>query len=210
MAGWTKADYYAAYSICPRGVYQYPDGHTEARRFVEVRLHYHPAVLSEYFDKHAQMIIDGVTNPIDASSHVVIFGSGFGWLCEKLVALTGCTCVGVDTSDYIAQNKDLSPDDELEESIVAAGLDKNSGMGQQVFDQFSKPGPRTTADVRQLDLAVKRDQNILKRDLPNVTHMISEEVWQVIDANTQQEVTSFFNNNYPGIEIHHIIDSVFI
>lgn len=207
MAIWDKATYYANYSICPRGVYKYPDGHTESRRFTEIRLHYHPRVIKPITKTRVDELFKKYS--FTATDKVVVFGAGFGWLCEELESRIGCSTIGIDPSTYVVDNKDLSPDDELLESIIAAGLNITEDPGKQIWEQFSQPGvARTTANIQDLDLTTSKDRNALGRDFGIPTHIITEEVWQLFTPQEQTDFTTAFGK--VGGTLIHIIDGVII
>jgi hypothetical protein len=204
---WDKAAFTAAYSICPRGRFTYPDGHTEDRRFVEIRLHYHPAVMKPIAKRRADRL--QALNKITSASKVLVFGAGFGWLCEELSSRIGCTVIGVDTSDYIINNKDLSPDDELLESLDAANISLESELGSQIWAQFSQPTKaRSEATVLQLDMLLAKDRTTLKQALGTPTHIITEDVWQELNVTEQTDLASALEKL--GGEVIHITHEVIV
>ena len=204
---WNKAEYLASYSICPRGVYTYPDGHTEPRRFPEIRLHYHPSVIKPITQQRFQRLIAAKTFlPTDA---VVIFGAGFGWMCEALTTGVGCATIGIDNSPYILDNKSLSPDDELLESIQAAGYNITDDPGRQIWEQFRQTAPRTTANIINVDVTtVKGRQDLIKALGKQPTHVITEDVWQYFTPDEQNALTAGFNKL--GVVVIHIIGEIIL
>lgn len=203
MAIATKADFYAWYSVCPRDP-------VTSRRYTEIRLHYHPANVPILgFDGRLDKIL--AKYPLVATDSVLVFGAGFGWLCEKIIERIGCLCIGIDTSEYIHLNKDLSPDDELQESIEAAGLGITDGaLGQEIWEKFKQMAPRTTAILLQEDLLSQPSMNAVKKALENKwpTHIITEEVWQLLSDTEKTDLQAAFDSI--GATIIHVIDGVVI
>lgn len=204
---WTKAEYLASYSICPRGTYRYPDGHVEPRRFPEIRLHYHPAVIKPIIQQRYERLIAAKTfSPTDK---VVVFGAGFGWMCEELTSRIGCVTIGLDNSQYILDNKNLSPDDELLESIQAAGYNITDDPGKQIWEQFKQTAPRTTANIQNYDvLTVQGRQSIVQALGGKPTHVITEDVWQYFTPQEQNDLTAAFTKL--GAVVIHIIGEIIL
>lgn len=206
MAVYTKADYYATYSVAPRVPYTYPNGNTEIRRFTNMRLHYHPHAMKPFVEMRMDKILEQYL--FTSLDRVVVFGSGFGWLCEELENRFGCSTIGIDPSPYILDNKDLSPDDELLEALTAAGYTTTEDPGKQIWEYLSQPGvPRTTANIVDYDLRKAGDKNKLIKEFGEPTHIITEEVWQTL---TDEERTAYQAefDNLGAISIHVIDGAV--
>lgn len=206
MAIWDKATYTAAYRISPRGVYTYPNGKTEPRRFTEIKLHYHPKVMKDYTTKRLDNILKKYS--FTSTDKVLVFGAGFGWLCEELESRFGCATIGLDNSPYILDNKSLSPNDELLEAITGANLTITEDPGKQIWEQFSDSNPRSIANVQNIDLTSNKDRNALIRDFGTPTHIITEEVWQLLTLAEQDQFTAIFSDL--GSTVIHVIDGVVI
>lgn len=215
MPGYTKAEYTAQYGFYPHipgtnkklARYREPElfGSDE---FVTLRLHYHPLRGRVSAGQLADRLI--AEKALTASDSVIIFGGAFGWLGEALKAkLPGLEAVSVDISDYVHAVKDLSPDDELIESIRASGYDETAGIGLQLFNWFSDPAPRASITVLNEDLSNNGSRNRVRTALPKLpTRIITEEVWQTL---TPAEQTTYQNRlGQFGIELIHIIDNVII
>lgn len=207
-----KADFYAAYgfyAVDPDTGIRYakasiPEFPGES---ITLRLHYHPLVYRRQAARKAQLLVDqGLVN---SSDNLIIVGGAFGWLGEALVSLTGCKAVSTDLSQYIQDTKDLSPDDELIESIRASGYNETTGIGLFLFNKFSDPSPRSTIPTLKEDMVSNKSRNSVKRALPRApTRIITEEVWQILDQTEKDQYTSAAESF--GAHMTHIIDDVII
>lgn len=207
-----KADFYAAYgfyAVDPDTGIRYakasiPEFPGES---ITLRLHYHPLVYRGEAARKAQLLVD--KGLVSSPDNLVIIGGAFGWLGEALVSLTGCEAVSTDLSQYIQDTKDLSPDDELIESIRASGYNEAGGVGLFLFNKFSDLSPRSTMPVLKEDMASNKSRNSVERALPNIpTRIITEEVWQILP----QESKDAYESAAAGLNvpITHIIDGVII
>ena len=213
MPGYTKAEYtaqYGTYAVIPgtnKRLARYREPALFGDTYVTLRLHYHPHVQRQYANERADKII--AAKGITAADSLIIFGGSYGWLGEALIAKTGCSAVSVDTSTYIQDTKDLSPDDDLIESIRAGGLDETTGIGLMLFNWFSDPNPRATIPVLNEDLANAGSRARIIKALPKApTRIITEEVWQVLTPQEQglyQDRLGQF-----GAELIHVIDGIVI
>lgn len=165
----------------------------------------HPRYLRPKHAQRADKIL--AQYPITSSDNVMVFGAGFGWLCEALIAKTGCTCFGVEPSQYVHDTKALSPDEWLIDGIVAAGLDPALGNGLIVFNDFTDPNPRTTATLDQKDVREVKERKDIRRDRGEVTHIITEEVWQILSAVEQSDYMNAFTTEWPAAQIIHYMDA---
>ena len=132
MAGYTKADFFSLYSdspVCPETY----------RRYVEIRLHYHPLLVDRIVrDVYADRLAAKLS--LTADDKVLLPGCGFGWLGEKLVASTGCEVLGVEVSDYVFEAKDRNGDEELLAAIQGSrrcDYTEEEGIGKEIWDKFS-------------------------------------------------------------------------
>lgn len=94
----------------------------------EVVLHYNRAVKRPEADVHAARLAAalGWTAP---GPTILIVGAGFGWTAEALEGLGFLTVVGVDTSTFIQGNKDSTEETEIDDALIAVGLDPDVGAG---------------------------------------------------------------------------------
>lgn len=142
MAGYTKEQFDSLYSHrCERYLSKIIRGSRP-----EVRLNYHSHFMRPILDNWWNNIVPDILN-IASSDKVIIMGSGFGWGVDRLIALTGCEAVGVDTSDYVDTDKATSEDVDLVAAIRKEGLDETVGRGLEIFNAYSNPCPRTTATI---------------------------------------------------------------
>ena len=182
MAGWTKADYDRDYDIGAEGLWGHPNDRPE------VRLHYHHAMISPYLEDRWSHLIPYFS--LTASDIVLIVGSGFGWSVEYLhEQLPGITAVGVDISDYIHAEKDLSEEAEFDAAITAAGLDPAGERGQLIKATYPPRAQRSTQVVLQEDAKTNQSRNRIRQALGNVwpTWIFTEDL--VNDPNiTDQEL----------------------
>jgi len=226
MPVYEKADYIAAYSYCPVDAsnnrrfagYRGPEvsGLVDYNPVTGIyfRLHYHPNYGRPEALRRAQKLIDfqaSIGAPLSASSALVIVGGAYGWLGEALISLIpGIVAVSVDLSQYVQDTKDLSPDDELIESIQAAGYDHTipNSVGKYLFDLFTDPAPRATIEIAQEDLSNTGSRNRVRNKLPrNATLIVTEEVWQVMSATEKDYVTQA--STTWNIPVTHIIDGIY-
>lgn len=218
-----KADFYAAY-----GVYavdpvtrhrfaKFRSPNVQGGAEITLRLHYHPAVQKPYKFIMAQRLVDWFAangTPLTASDRVAVIGGAFGWTCEALEDLVqGLGAVSIDLSQYVQDTKDLSPDDELIESIEAQGYTHaDGGVGQFLFEKFSDPNPRSRdgSKVIKEGLDSNQSRNKVRQALKNAdpTWIITEEVWQIL---TQQEKDRYTDAAAAwGCGLVHIIDNIIV
>lgn len=173
-------------------------------------LHYHPLIIKPEAQKRAQLLIDA--GLVDANSSLVIVGGAFGWLAEALrVMVPGLAAVTIDLSQYVQDVKGVSPDDELIETIQAIGYDHtvSGSIGEWIFNQFTDPNPRSAdiITVLQEDMSNNGSRNRIRAKLPrDCTRIITEEVWQVMDATEQGYVNDA--STAWSIPVTHIIGGV--
>ena len=219
-----KADFYAAYGKYPhipgtnKRLAQYREPGLFGGQKITIRLHYHPAVIKPESVIKAQRVIDYLITqgtPLTAADRLVIVGGAFGWLGEALEDLIpGLQAVSVDLSQYVQDTKDLSPDDELIESIVAEGYDHTvpSSVGEFLFNSFHDPNPRSRdgSKVLQEDLSSVKSRNAVRKALQSTdpTRIITEEVWQILTQAEQDKYTAAAASW--GVPLTHIIDGVII
>jgi hypothetical protein len=223
MPAYEKADFYAAYGTYPHvpgtnlrlARHYNPDLFGEGN-FVTCRLHYHPHTIKPEKVALAQRLVDhfnDIGDPLLGTDKILIVGGAFGWLGEALEDLVpGLYHITCDLSTYVQDNKDLSPDDELIESINAEGLDETAGIGLQLFNWFSDLNPRSRQGSRVLqeDLSTNQSRNRVRQAFNNQPpdRAITEETWQVLSPAEQADyINAFTTWNIPYT---HIIDNVIV
>ena len=189
MAGYTKADYDAAYSF--RVERMIGGGPTVEDGRAEVRVHYHKwamqPILAAMWARLAPIL------NIASSEHVCIVGAGFGWGVDAFIAETGATTVGIDISDYISAEQSNTEETELRAAISAVGLDPDSGRGAVVLAEIYDAQPRSNVIVLQEDAQTNTSRQAIRAALNNnwPSVVIMEDL---IDANTtDQEITQVNN-----------------
>ena len=119
----TKADYDSEYDVGAEDLWPRPTSRPE------IRLRYSRLVLMPYVRQRAVGIANamGWTAP---GPILVIVGAGFSWLTEAFETELGFTSiVGVDVSPYIQSAKDQPASDDLDDAILAVGLNPATGEG---------------------------------------------------------------------------------
>lgn len=138
---------------------------------------------------------------IASSELALIVGAGFGWGVEAFIAETGCTTVGVDTSQYIADEQANTEEAELRAAITAAGHDPDSGHGAEVLAGIFDNQPRTNVVVLQEDAQTNTSRQAIRAALGSwPTVCIVEDL---IDENTTDlEITQVHNalDNFAGTQ----------
>jgi hypothetical protein len=198
VAGWTKADFDAAYKFLPES---YLGGVPGDR--TPVRVHYVRAFVEPIIRARWENIVPVILN-ITAADHVVIVGAGFGWGVEVLAGMTGANVVGVDISDYIDDAKDTDEEADYDAAITAAGLDPAGPRGQQIKAAFHTPGPRSNVVVLKENMSTAGSRNKVRNALGNniPTHIITEDAVQLF---TDAEITDFVADIDPiGATVTHI------
>lgn len=164
MAGWTKADYDAAYRTrverhMPGGA----PGPSEGR--AEVRVHYHKWSMQPIL-ANMWATLQPILN-ISSAEHVCVVGAGFGWGVDAVVAETGAVVVGIDISDYIAAEQDNTEEAELRAEVVTAGLDPDTGRGLEVMNFIHDGQPRANVIVLQEDARTNQSRQAIRAALNN-------------------------------------------
>ena len=208
-----KADFYSAYGFyavdpdtgiryAGARIPEFPD------QSITLRLHYHPFLYRKVALQKAQQLVD--KEVVSSESKIIIAGGAYGWLGEALeVLVPGCQCVSVDTSQYVQDSKEFSPDDELIESIRASGFDETEGVGLFLFNKFSDSTPRAIVPILQEDLLTEESRNRTIASMGGTpTLVITEEVWQILPQESKDAYEQAASDL--GIEITHIIDGVMI
>jgi hypothetical protein len=216
-----KADFYAAY-----GVYavdpvtrhrfaNFSSPHILGGQKITCRLHYHPTAQKESMQNKAIALKDyfiAENAPLVPADSLIVVGGAFGWLGEMLENRIGLVACSIDPSNYVQAVKDQSADDELIESIEAAGYTHTDGdRGQFLFEKFGDLSPRSRNPERVLqeDLASPQSRNTVRQALTRKpTRMVTEEVWQILDE-ADKNVYRTAATTW-GLSLTHIIDGVTI
>lgn len=216
-----KADFYAAYGayavdpVTRHRFGKFKSPHVLNGAEITCRLHYHPSVIREQMRGKAISVkefFDAEGAPLVSTDSLIIVGGAFGWLGEMFENRIGLQALTIDLSQYVADNKSLSPDDELIESIAAAGNSHtDGGVGQFLFEKFTDPNPRSRSPERVLqeDLATQQSRQRVRQALARKpTRMITEEVWQLLD-DTEKNVYRQAATAW-GITLTHIITGAIV
>jgi len=216
-----KADFYAmygVYAIDPVTRHRFANFRSpdiQGGQPITCRLHYHPVALKESMQNKAIRLKDYfIANavPLVPADSLIIVGGAFGWLGEMLEDRIGLEACTTDLSQYVQDNKSLSADDELIESIEAAGnTHTDGGVGQFLYNKFRNAGRRSRSPERVLqeDLASPASRQRLRDALARKpTRMITEEVWQIL-TDTEKNVYRTAATNW-GITLTHIIEGTIV
>ena len=146
MAGWTKADYDAAYRFRVERHLPTP-APTNIRP--EVRVHYHKWAMEPLL-ANRWSVLQPILN-ILSTDKVCVVGAGFGWGVDAIIAETSATVVGIDISDYIAAEQISTEEAELRAEVTAAGLDPDTGRGLEVMNFILDNSVRSNVVILQND-----------------------------------------------------------
>jgi hypothetical protein len=198
VAGWTKAEFDAAYKFLPESrLGGWPGGSAP------VRVHYMRAMAEPIIRARWENIVPSILN-ITAADHVVIVGAGFGWGVEVLADMTSANVVGVDISDYIEAEQNVDELAEWDAAITVAGLDPSSTRGQNIKAAFHTPGPRSNVVVLNEDMKTNQSRNKVRQALGNntPTHIVTEDTIQLF---SDVEIAEFVADINPiGAAVSHI------
>ena len=216
-----KADFYAAY-----GVYavdpvtrhrfaKFKSPSIQGGLEITCRLHYHPAVQKQSMQNKAIALKDyfiAQGEPLVPADSLIVVGGAFGWLGEMLEDRIGLVACSIDMSNYVQAVKDESPDDELIESIEAAGYTIDDGArGQFLYNKFRTTvrRSRTITRVLQEDLSTPQSRSRVRNALTRKpTRMVTEEVWQLLTP-AEKNVYETAASNW-DLTLTHIIDGVIL
>ena len=160
MAGWTKADYDAAYRF---RVSRYFGGTAEGES--EVKCHYHKWAMQPIL-QNMWSVLAPILN-IASSEYVCVVGAGFGWGVEAFIAETGATTVGIDISEYIAAEQANTEEAELRAEITAAGFDPDTGKGATILAGIYDGQPRSNVIILENDASTGPQRNEVRVALGN-------------------------------------------
>lgn len=198
MAGWTKAEFDAAYKFLPESrLGGWPGGSPP------VRVHYMRAMVEPIIRARWENIVPSILN-ITAADHVVIIGAGFGWGVEVLADMTSANVIGVDISDYIEAEQSVDELADWDAGITAAGLIPSGTRGMRIKAAFHTPGPRSNVVVLKENMANAGSRNKVKQALGNnvPTHIVTEDTIQLF---SDAEIAEFVADIDPiGAQVSHI------
>jgi hypothetical protein len=159
---WTKADFDANYRF--RLERRMPGGGPrpdEGRNGVE--LHYHRFFMVPWLaDRWATL--QPILN-ILSSDAVMVVGAGFGWGVDAVIAETGATVVGIDLSQYIADEQGNTEETEIRAAIIADGLDPDTGRGAEIFAFAFDNQVRSNVIILQEDAATNGSRQAINTAL---------------------------------------------
>lgn len=158
MAGWTKADYDASYSI---RVSRHFGGTVPGE--TEVRCNYHRWAMRPIL-QNMWATLAPILN-IASTEEVCVIGAGFGWGVEAVIAETGAIVVGIDISEYIAAEQGTTEETELRAVITAAGLDPDAGKGATILAGIYDAQPRSNVIVLENDASTGPQRNEIRTAL---------------------------------------------
>jgi len=184
MAGWTKAQYDAAYSF---RVERYLGGHPMSRP--EVRINYHEFSMKPILEERWRRTTAVLAPAIGPGDRVLVIGAGFGWGVRAIIRRTGATAIGIDNSAYIQGEKGNDDTAEIEAAITAVGLDPSSARGLEIIAAVATPGPRAKVEILDEDMATPESRQRIATALGGApTWMVVEDI--VDDAMTDTEITT--------------------
>lgn len=171
MAGYTKEDFDSLYSIRVR----LWDESIQGFRRSPIRLNYHRYVMQDISRTPWDKLVPELG--ITSSDIVVVVGSGFGWGVERLIELTNCTAIGVDTSDHVHSTKDTTEESEIDAAIIASGYDPLVGHGLEVKTAVLTE-PRSKSTVLNENMYSVKSRNNVKKAIGNKlpTWIITEDM----------------------------------
>jgi hypothetical protein len=194
VAGWTKADYDAAYSI---RVERYFGGHPPDRP--ELKVNYHKWGMQPILAARWAKLVPALG--LLSTDYICVAGCGFGWGVDALIAESGATCVGVDVSDYIAAEKDNTEEAELRANVIAIGLDPDTGRGLELMGHIYDGQPRANVVVLQTDMSSANERQQIRAALGGnwPSHTIFEDLvddtWTDTDIIDARNVGSGFGGS---------------
>ncbi len=94
-------------------------GHPNTRPQIRLHYHWYPIIQWQVSDRAPRLF---TLLEMNAGDDVILVGGGFNGTAEGLNDL-GIRVIGLDTSDYIQNEKDNTEEAEVRDAIIAAGLD---------------------------------------------------------------------------------------
>lgn len=194
---WTKADYDANYRTqierrMPGG------GPPPSEGREPVRIHYHKWVMVPLL-ANMWATLQPILN-IGSTEVICVVGAGFGWGVAAIKTEIGAVnVVGIDISQYIADEKGNTEEAEIRAEITAVGLDPNTDRGADILAFASDGSIRSNVIILQNDAATGPQRQAIRAALdgnwPSV--VIAENI--IDDDWTDTEVEELRNrmNGFP-------------
>ncbi len=198
-APWTKVDYDANYRTQIERRMSTP-APTNIRS--AVRIHYHRWTMVPWLANMWATLHPILSPNILSTDFVCVVGAGFGWGVDAVIAETGSTVVGIDLSQYIADEQGNTEEAELRAEVSAVGLNPDTGRGLEVMNFAFDGQPRANVIVLQNDAASGPQRQEIRTALggnwPSV--VIAENV--IDDTWTDTEIVSMRNsmNGFGGTQ----------
>jgi hypothetical protein len=188
MAGWTKAQYDAAYRILVER--RLPGGYSDTSR-PQAYVNYHKWAMKPVMAQRWAVIAPILSIP--PNTPTLIVGAGFGWGVEEAIANGISPCVGIDISDYVIAEKDNTEEAELRQNLLDVGLDPDSPRGQFVMSQIHDGQPRSNVIILQENAQTNTSRQAIRAALNNnwPDVCIVEDI--VDDDTTDAEITQVNN-----------------
>jgi len=194
VAGWTKADYDANYRFqverrMPGG------GPPPAEGRSPVRLRYHKLLMQPILASMWATLAPILAPNISSTDEVCVVGAGFGWGVDAIIVETGAVnVVGIDISQYIADEQGNTEEAEIRAEISAVGLDPDIGRGADILAFASDGLPRSNVIVLNNDAASGPQRQAIRQALggnwPSV--VISENI--IDDSWTDTDIENLRNS----------------
>ena len=137
---------------------------------------------------------------IQSTDFVCVVGAGFGWGVDAIVAETGATVVGIDISQYIADEQANTEEAEIRAEIDLVGLDPDTGRGAEILAFVFEDVPRSNVVVLQNDASTQNQRQEIRTALGGnwPTVVVYEDI--IDDTWTDQDIINARNagNGFGG------------
>ena len=192
---WNKTDFDANYRW---RVERYYGGHPNTRR--EVVVHYNKWAMAPLAAAR-WAILQPVLN-ILATDEVIVVGAGFGWGVDAIIAETSATVVGIDISQYIADEQASTEEAEIRAAITAATLDPDTGRGAELLAILYDGQPRSNVIILQEDAATNGSRQNIRAALGGVNPSVVVYEDIIDDDWTDQDILNARNagNGFGGTQ----------
>jgi hypothetical protein len=162
MAGWTKAQYDAAYQILVER--RLPGGYKDTSR-PQAYVNYHKWAMKRIMAQRWSVLAPILSIP--PNTPTLIVGAGFGWGVEEAIANGISPCIGIDISDYVIAEKDNTEEAELRQNLLDVGLDPDSPRGQFIMSHIYDGQPRSNVIILQEDAQTNTSRQAIRAGLGN-------------------------------------------
>lgn len=120
----------------------------------------------------------------NGTERVVVVGCGFGWGLGWLLD-NGFNAVGIETSQYIHDNKETDPVSEISSKLAAQGISPSSPAGQAVLSDIGasiKVDENVKPRLLNESGSTNQSRNNIRKTLGNLdpTHALTENVMSVL------------------------------